>query len=458
MTTSEEIKDKVETQETEELKVQEEVEQLDHMNLLYEQNKIKSELIIFNKDKNPLFFNQIKNLLNDKINKINSPKFNEDKKSYYLKYIERGARDLDAQNNFIFNQNICLYIFLTIMTPTLRQEQILNYENQIEEINKKPYLPVESRSTFIFFYENEEELGKNVELKMKYPNSIFYVKTNTRNLELKMKETTDQLVKIILPLVKAYEELILKKEKLNEKIKYNKQNLPLIKLTAGEFLQIGENASAWAIIEKGALNYSYEEKGKWEETKCLLNIILQERKAKIENKKLEFDQGIPNLFEQAMNRYKNDKTLENTLYNLFRQCNYYSYFLPDKIKEFDKCLVKAGKIILMLNPDDEEYNFVQYLRISEFYKRANFMKKSNMYFLRATLTCFKASELKQMLPYMIKKLKYIFDIYDVSKNIIESFDQFKDIHKWLVYDKRKPISFFLKNDEDKFELFTKKKN
>ena len=66
-----------------------------------------------------------------------------------------------------------------------------------------------------------------------------------------------------------------------------------------------------------------------------------------------------------------------------------------------------------------------------------------------------------MLPYMIKKLKYMYDIYDASKNIIENEEQFKDIHKWLVLNKRKPISFFVKtkdeNGNDKYEMVFKKK-
>jgi hypothetical protein len=55
----------------------------------------------------------------------------------------------------------------------------------------------------------------------------------------------------------------------------------------------------------------------------------------------------------------------------------------------------------------------------------------------------------------------MYDIYDVSKNIIESVEQFNEIHKWLVLNKRKPISFFIKtqdeNGKDKYEMTFKKK-
>jgi hypothetical protein len=89
------------------------------------------------------------------------------------------------------------------------------------------------------------------------------------------------------------------------------------------------------------------------------------------------------------------------------------------------------------------------------------MKKSNMYFLLSSMTCLESKEIKQMLPYMIKKLKNMYDIYDVSKNIIENEEQFNEIHRYLVLDKRKPVSFFVKNHDkngkDKYEMTLKKK-
>ena len=66
-----------------------------------------------------------------------------------------------------------------------------------------------------------------------------------------------------------------------------------------------------------------------------------------------------------------------------------------------------------------------------------------MYFFLAGLTCFKNEELKKMLPFMINQFKEMFDIYDVSKYIIESEEEFNSIHKCLVLDQRKPISFFI---------------
>ena len=439
-----------------------EVEQLDNMNVLYDLRKIKCELTFFNKNKNPIFFNQIKNLLTEEINTVNSFNYQDDHKSFYIKYIERDSKDIDSQKEFILNTNTCIYVFLTIMSPSLRQEQITNFENQIDEMNATSQLSIILRSVLIFFYENEEDLLKSMDLKTKYPNNIFYVKTNLKKLELKKIETENQLTMIMKQIVlNGYMTCIQQKEKLKDKMKYNKYTLDLIKTTAGEYLQINDFDSALTIVERCIYEYSYEEKGRWEEVKALMIYYSQSKRAEIEGKKIEFNQNIIELMEDARKRYKKEKKYENAMYNLYRQANYYMLFNPSKINMFDKCLVKAYKMLYKLKPTDVEYKFVQYLRLSELYKRVNIMKKSNMYFLLSSMTCLESKELKLMLPYMIKKLKNIYDIYDVSKNIIESVEQFNEIHKWLVLNKRKPISFFIKTvDEkgnEKYEMTFKKK-
>lgn len=76
----------------------------------------------------------------------------------------------------------------------------------------------------------------------------------------------------------------------------------------------------------------------------------------------------------AKYRYKKEKQYENAMYNLYRQANYYMYF-SSKLYMFDKCLVKACKMLIRMKTPDSEYRFVQYLRLSELYKRAKFMKK-----------------------------------------------------------------------------------
>ena len=85
-----------------------EVEQLDNMNLLYDLRKIKCELRFFNKDKDYIFFNQIKNLLTEEINTFNSFNYQDDHKSFYLKYVEVNSKDIDAQKEFIL---LIIYYF-----------------------------------------------------------------------------------------------------------------------------------------------------------------------------------------------------------------------------------------------------------------------------------------------------------------------------------------------------------
>jgi hypothetical protein len=133
------------------IKKNNDLEQLDNMNLLFDLMKIRCELIFFNKEKNPIFFNQIKNLLTEEINTFNSFNFKEDHKTYYLKYIERDTKDIDAQNDFILNKKNCIYVFLSVMSPTLRQDQITNFENLIEEIQDEEKMNMIPCCVLIFF-------------------------------------------------------------------------------------------------------------------------------------------------------------------------------------------------------------------------------------------------------------------------------------------------------------------
>ena len=133
-----------------------EVVQLDNINLLYDLKKIKCDLIFFNKNKNPIFFNEIKNMFTEEINTVDSFNYQDDHKSFYLKYIERDYRDIDNQSEFILNQYTCIYIYLTIISPSLSQDQITNFENQIEELNSNSKLSTIMRSFLIFFMKKKK--------------------------------------------------------------------------------------------------------------------------------------------------------------------------------------------------------------------------------------------------------------------------------------------------------------
>ena len=438
------------------------VEQLDNMNLLYELMKIRCELIFFNKEKTPIFFNHIKNLFTEEINRFNSFNYQEEHKSYFLKYIERDTRDIDAQADFILNQKTCIYIFLSVMSPSLRQEQITNFENLIEDLQEDEKMNIIPCCILIFFYENAEELNKKADLKIKYPNNIFYVEANMKKLDLKKIETKNQLTMIIKQVViNGYVPSIQEMERPKGALKYNKNTLEYIKTTVGQYLQISDFSSAVNIVEKSISEFYFEEKGRWLEVKGLILYYIDKKKNEILNKPNEYNQGVIDLLDDARVRYKKAKLYENCIYNLYRQSNYYLEYFPEKIKNFDECLIKAYIMLNELNVKDVEYKFVQYLRLSELYKRAKIYKKSNMYFLLSTLTCLENEDTKLMMPYMIKKLINVFNIYDVSSNIIGDFDQFNNIHKWLVLNKRKPVSFFVlnkdENGEEKYEQSFKKK-
>ena len=159
-------------------------------------------------------------MFTEEINTVDSFNYQDDHKSFYLKYIERDSRDIDSQSEFILNPYTCIYIYLTIISPSLSQDQITNFENQIEELNSNSKLSTIMRSFLIFFYEKEEELLKPVKLKTKYPNNIFYIKTNLKKLNLQNKETENQLTVVIKQIViNGFIACIQQKERPKDRIK-----------------------------------------------------------------------------------------------------------------------------------------------------------------------------------------------------------------------------------------------
>ena len=168
-------------------------------------------------------------------------------------------------------------------------------------------------------------------------------------------------------------------------MKYNKNTLEYIKTTIGRYIQIGDFSTAITMVDKSISEFFFEEKGRWLEVKALMLYYTDKKFAEITQKQLTFNNTIIELLEDARNRYRKAKLYENCLYNLYRQSNYFLQFCPEKIKNFDSCLVRAYMSLSdIINTKDVEYKFVQYLRLSELYKRAKIYKKSNMYFLLST--------------------------------------------------------------------------
>ena len=424
--------------------------QISALNFLFDLRKIKCELLFLNKEKNPPFFNDIKNLFIENINAVRSNSYAQDQKIFYLKYIEKNIRDIDEQKEFMLDNQIGIYIFLTIVTPSLRQECVNNFENEIAKGNAK--LPLLPRCILIFFYENEDELTKSFELKVKYPRNIFYIKTNTKDLDSMKISTENQLYSVLLQtIVNGYKLLIESKQKLAEKMKYNKYTFDAIKDYVGGLLQIQDYENALKYADKCISEFSFFEKGYWEEVKALILFYRDYTYYLYNNQSKEylyFNTEFCELMDDARKRYKKEKKISMIVYNLYRQTNYYSMFYPDKIYNADKCLIKLNKQLRALTTPSVDDFLVHYLRISELYKNLNIKKKSDIYFLLAGLTCFKTEQLKKMLPFMINELKEMFNLYDVSKNIIESETHFNEIHKCLVLNQRKPISFFIETKDE----------
>ena len=74
--------------------------------------------------------------------------------------------------------------------------------------------------------------------------------------------------------------------------------MDLIKETAGEYIQINEFEQALIIIEKCISEFSFEEKGRWEEVKALMMFYSDSKNAEMQNKKIEFNENINILFQK----------------------------------------------------------------------------------------------------------------------------------------------------------------
>ena len=433
--------------------------QLDMMNFLFDLCKINCEITIFDKEKNPTFFDEIKNLLNENINSVHSNNYSNDHKIYFMKYIEKDIRDMDEQKDFILEPQIGLYIFLSIYSPDLEEDDLTNFKNKINELSTNENTSLDTRCLLFFFYENNE--NENFDEK-KYGKNVHFIKTNFKTFdEHFIISTENQLYPIIRnAILNGYYPFLFSREKSYEKLKFNKNNIDDIKKLVGGLIQLQYLGDAMKFADKCIDEFSFSEKGHWEEVKALIlyNKDFIDNKG---NKGMKFNEKIIDLLEDARIRYTKEKMTAMIIYNLYRQINYYLIFIYEKWYFYNQCLIKLNNQLRYLRTKSVEDFFIHYLRISKFYTKLRFKRTSDMFFLFAGFTCFKNEELKKMLPYVISKLKDMFDICDVSKNIINSEEEFNLIHKCLVLNQRKPISFFIKtydeNKKIKYEQTYKKK-
>ena len=435
--------------------------QLDAMNFLFDLRKIICEITIFNKDRNPTFFNEIKNLLNENLNSVYSNNYTNDRKIFYMKYIEKGIRDMDEQKDFVLTQKIGLYIYLAIYSSNLKEDYITNFKNQIKELSETEKVPLNSRSILFFFYENEEI--ENFEKNEEYTkNNIYFIKTNYKNFDQNIKISTEnQLYPIIRrAILNGNNPYLFSREKLSDKMRYNKNTLENIKEYVGGLIQLQDLGEAMKFVDRCISEFSFSEKGRWEDVKALL-IFYKDFTDNGGNKGMKFNEKIIELMEDAKIRYQREKITIMVIYNLYRQINYYMNFMNEKWYAYHQCLIQLNIQLRYFKAQSFEEFFIHYLRISKLYMKLKFKRTASVFFLFAGLTCFKNDELKKMLPYIINKLKNMFDLCDVSKNIIDSEEEFNSIHKCLVLNQRKPISFFVKtldeNNKIKYEQTYKKK-
>ena len=89
--------------------------------------------------------------------------------------------------------------------------------------------------------------------------------------------------------------------------------------------------------------------------------------------------------------------------------------------------------------------------------RMKMHRKANLFLFLALITCYNNEELYKMVPYMIKEICKLYNVYDITKNIIDSYEEFNYHHRRIILNRFKPISTYIRTLEgDLVESFKKK--
>lgn len=418
---------------------------------LFDLSKIKCQLIFFNKDKNFNIFQKIKQQLLTTLSSLSFPIQNTPKK-LYLSYYEgtpTDSPDLSLTKHLSTDERISREtplskesnIFLYICKDQLdKREKYLSIFHQTT--SSLDDLSVVNRSKLIVLYDKDANIPKENK-----DSGVVYIKISQDILLAEISKT-------IIELLNDYIKYIFDKNPLAPGLKFNQNNLGEIKIRTSEYIQIQKYDLALDIINKAIDAYSSLEEAKWKETKCLVLFLKDIHNTE---KKIEFNEDIEDFFESATNRYKKEKQFTLYIEGLIRLLTYYSYFdnvISPKSKKFIEIINKLTEMIRAQPPNEQ---FVYYVKVSHFYSQMKMNRKANLFMFLALNTCYNNEELHKMVPYMIKEICKLYNVYDITKNIIDSYDEFNYHHRRIILNRFKPISTYIRTIEgDLVESFKKK--
>ena len=418
------------------------IPQTKNNNLLFDLAKINCQIIFINKDNDFTFYENFKRLLSTQINLITSPSMEEIKTFYYIKYYEGNKIEKDSFSELVINKNMCIRIYVTQDDITLRKKLIELYHNDIEALNDPTMM---KRSRFIFLFDNKLENEK----ESANDKNVYYINKGKNSILQEMRVIITDIV------VNGYINYINENTTFNASIDY-KKNIPIVTKRVGELIHAQKLEEALSRIDKAIKEYNNIELATFLEIKALC-LFYMDYKLKLNGNKLKLNKEILECFQNAINKYKKLKQKKLLIDAYLRILFYISFFQLENYKFLQDTVVNLVKVLTEVHNNYIEV-FVNYLKICEIYKNAQFLRKTNQFYLLAFFTCYNDENLTPMIPSMIEEMSNFFYVYNISNNLIETYDEFMKIYKYLILNSRKPICTFLLNKEkNEFELTTKRK-
>ncbi len=421
------------------------VQQIDNNNLLYDLAKVNCKLTFFHKEKDFTFYENFKRLLSTNINTTTTLSPEGKRLYYYVKYYEGNDSEKYSfsEISILKDMNICL--FITIDELEIRQEIFNSYKKIIKNLNDPNY----TRSRLIFLFDGHTPKNPKEFYEEK---GVYFIKRGKENIIKEMNVIVSDLV------INGYVKFI---DEINRNVlqsKFTNKNLETVKKIIGYLIQIQDfdTLLKQKIIEKAINNYSGIESAKFEEIKGLVLFYKDMYDIKLNENKFKFNDNIINLIDNACLKYKKDINKNLQIEAILRILNYFTYFCEDEDlkKKFEEYVQKLLLILHNIKNDKIGRNddFINFLRLSELYNKMKMIRKSNHFYCKAFLICNNTKELKNMLPSMIKKISDAFNLYDVSSNLFDSYEDFLNVHQYIILNFRKPICFYL-FDQEKEDYF-----
>ena len=385
---------------------------------LFDLSKIKCQLTFINKEKNIFFYENLKQQLNICLNTVSYPIENIPKK-LYLTFFEQSQSDQIALN-INTTPNLSLYFYTDV--PERRDKVITSFQNQRSNFMS---------SRLIIFYEDDTSLPKD---NNSLP-SICFIKPTQEMLFA-------QISQVVLEMLREYADRILIKSPIDKTNKFHIQLQPELQSRTIEYIHLQKYSTCIEVINKAIDSYSGIDEAKWKEIKAIVLFAIDFHKNSNKSE-MTFNDEVADLFENVIKRYLKEKQYDLLCEALIRLFTYYTYFEDIFTSRSKKYNELSSRMINLIEQQCNSKKFVYYLKIANVFNKLKMERKFKFYFYHSMNVCYQDdSSIYKMVPFMFREISKMFDVYDVSQNIIETYSDFIEIHKKIIANKRKPIAFY----------------